>query len=175
MFTVLKTIMKEIINMGYKKKIEMKFSTSQLDRIIIVLLNNPFNKKFVSNVSRLFNSVLEGSYKDDYEKEYRVHMIKKIVDILTENDIDTKDALLGFLEFDGKYYNECTELMNNLFEAEINNSEVELLDKLISVQLRYSSVSENAAELNDMLIDIQNDNFDDMEETLAELEKNNKI
>ena len=157
--------------MNYKNKIEMKFSTNQLERIIIVLINNPLNKKFVSNVSRLFNIVLEGSYKNDYEKEYRVYTIKKITEILNKHNIDTKDSLLGFLEFDGKYYNECTELINNLFDADIPTTEVELLDKQISLQLKYSSVSEKASELNDILINIQNDNFDDMEDVIGDLEE----
>lgn len=156
--------------MSYKDKITMKFNTSQLDNIIVALLNNPFNKKFAGNVNRLFNVLKYDSFKNDYEKEYRVHLIKLIVGIIVKNNIDTKSSILNFLEIDGKYYNDCTELLNRLYEIEINENELNMLDKLISNQLRYSAIIENSTELSDILMNIQNENYDSLDDALVTFE-----
>lgn len=154
---------------NYKEKIQIKFNVSQLDNIILALINNPFNKKFASNVKRLF-SMFDNSFKSDYDKEYRVYIVETIVKNITEGNIDTKANLLNYLEFDGKYYNDCAELINNLYDAEISESEMNMLDKLISNQLRYSAIIENSTELSDMLINIQNENYDSLEDTLSSFE-----
>lgn len=156
---------------NYKDRIAMKFNVSQLDKIIIALLNNAFNKKFASNVKRLFGLFKSDSFKNDYEKEYRTHLIKLIVEIITKNNIDNREALLNYLEFDGKYYNDCTELLNNLYEMEISDAEMNMLDKLISNQLRYSAIIEKSTNLSDMLINIQNENYDNLEDALSEFEE----
>ena len=87
--------------MNYKEKILMKFNTTQLDKIIIALLNNSFNKKFANNVQRLFSMFRDDSFKNDYEK-------------LTIKDIGTKYLvpyykdgwkLLG-IDYDTRYIKE---------------------------------------------------------------------
>lgn len=155
---------------NYKERIAMKFNVSQLDKIIVALLNNAFNKKFAGNVKRLFDLFKADSFKNDYEKEYRVHLIKLVVNTITKNGVDTRESLLNYLEIDGKYYNDCTELLNNLYEMEISDTELNMLDKLISNQLRYSAIIENSTQLSDMLINIQNENYDSLEDALVEFE-----
>ena len=81
------------------------------------------------------------------------------------------NGVLSYLEIDGKYYNDCTELLNNLFETDISDAELNMLDKLISNQLRYSSIIENSTTLSDILMDIQNENYDNLEDALIEFEE----
>ena len=53
---------------------------------------------------------------------------------------------------------------------EISDTELNMLDKLISNQLRYSAIIENSTQLSDMLINIQNENYDSLEDALVEFE-----
>ena len=73
---------------NYRDKITMKFSSNQLERIIIALINNGFNKKFASNVKRLFDLFNPSLYSMEQDKIVRVHLIKDIVDIILKNNID---------------------------------------------------------------------------------------
>jgi hypothetical protein len=152
------------MNQRFREKVTMRFNISQLDRVIVTLLNNGHNKKFAGNITRLFSMFTEESYKNDFEKEIRVILISKISSVVIEKDINTKDSILTFLDISGKYENELTELLNNLFNIEIEEAEITALDKLISQQLRYSIIGEEAVELNDMLTNLQTDNYDDFED-----------
>jgi hypothetical protein len=148
----------------YNEKITMKFNINQLERTIIALLNNGHNKRFAFNVIRLFNLFIEESYKNDFEKEIRVILIRKIAKIINSHDITTKDSILAFLDLSGKYENETTEVLNNIFDIEIDDSETVRLDKLISQQLKFSTVGNDANELMDMLTNLQTDNYEDFEQ-----------
>lgn len=154
---------------NYKDKITMKFNISQLDRIIITLLNNAFNKKFASNVSRLFSIFNEALYKTEYEKEVRVYLIKEITNIIINNNIMDKDSILTYLNTDGKYYNDCVELLNSLFEENISDDEIALLDKTISDQLKYSTIMSHVDKLNDMLTNIKTENFESLDDAVLEI------
>ena len=155
--------------MNYKDKITMKFNISQLDRIIITLLNNAFNKKFANNVLRLFELFNPAIYKTEYEKEVRVYLIKEISHIIIDNNILDKDGILTYLNTDGKYYNDCVELLNNLFEEEITDDEVALLDRTISDQLRYSTLISHADMLQDMIVNIKTDNYESLDDAIKEI------
>lgn len=155
---------------NYKDKITMKFSVNQLERIIIALLNNGYNKKFASNVKRLFNLFNPNLYKTDYEKELRVYIVKSICDIILEKNIETKEAILSFIDPDGKYYNDAIALLGNICEEELPETELELLDKSISNQLRYSSIMERADGLSDKLLNLKAENYDDLENFMGGLE-----
>lgn len=155
---------------NYKDKITMKFSVNQLERIIIALLNNGYNKKFASNVKRLFNLFNPNLYKTDYEKELRVYIVKSICDIILEKNIETKEAILSFIDPDGKYYNDAMALLGNICEEELPETELELLDKSISNQLRYSSIMERADGLSDKLLNLKAENYDDLENFMGGLE-----
>jgi replicative DNA helicase len=148
---------------NFKEKITMRFNVSQLDRTIVALLNNGYNKKFAANVLRLFNLFMEESYKNDYEKELRVFLVKKIALVTTERDIQNKDAILTFLDISGRMETEATEILNNLFQFEIDVKELEMLDKMISQQLKYSIIGNDATTLSDLISNFQTDNYEDFE------------
>lgn len=154
----------------YKNKITMKFTVNQLDRTIIALINNGYNKKFASNVKRLFDLFDSNEYKTDYEKEIRVYLVKEITNIIIKNNIEEKSAILSFIDPDGKYYNDCIALLNNLVDEDINENELALLDRTISNQLRYSAIMEKADSLSDKLVNLKAENYDDLEEFIGELE-----
>jgi hypothetical protein len=148
---------------NFKEKITMKFNVSQLERTIVALLNNGYNKKFAANVLRLFNLFIEDSYRNDYEKEVRVYLVKKIANVITQKDIVLKDSILSFLDITGRFEEQATEILNNLFELVIEDSELQMLDKLISQQLRFSIIGEDSQNLTDMLTNLQSDNYEDFE------------
>ena len=142
----------------------MKFNVSQLERTIVALLNFGYNKKFASNVLRLFSLFIEDSYKNDYEKEVRVYLVKKIATTITEREITSKDSILSFLDISGKYEESATEILNDLFELEIDESELKMLDQLISQQLRFSMIGQDSQKLSDLLTNLQSDNYEDFEQ-----------
>lgn len=156
--------------MNYKDKITMKFNIAQLDRIIVALITNGFNKKFASNVSRLFAMFNPSLYKTDYEKELRVYLIKEITEIILNNNIEDKDGILAYLDTDGKYYNDSVELLNNLYDAEIPENELSLLDKTISNQIKYGVIVEQSDGLSDMLVNLKAENYDDLGDMMTQLE-----
>lgn len=155
---------------NYKNKITMKFTVNQLDRTIIALINNGYNKKFASNVKRLFDLFDSNEYKTDYEKEIRVYLVKEITNIIIKNNIEEKSAILSFIDPDGKYYNDCIAILNNLVDEDINENELILLDRTISNQLRYSAIMEKADCLSDKLVNLKAENYDDLEDFIGELE-----
>lgn len=156
--------------MNYKDKITMKFNIAQLDRIIVALITNGFNKKFASNVSRLFAMFNPSLYKTDYEKELRVYLIKEITEIILNNNIEDKEGILAYLDTDGKYYNDSVELLNNLYDAEIPENELSLLDKTISNQIKYGVIVEQSDSLSDMLVNLKAENYDDLGDMMTQLE-----
>lgn len=156
--------------MNYKDKITMKFNIAQLDRIIVALITNGFNKKFASNVSRLFAMFNPSLYKTDYEKELRVYLIKEITEIILNNNIEDKEGILAYLDTDGKYYNDSVELLNNLYDAEIPENELSLLDKTISNQIKYGVIVEQSDDLSDMLVNLKAENYDDLGDMMTQLE-----
>jgi len=145
----------------YKEKITMRFNISQLDRIIVALLNNGSNKKFAHNISRLFDIFIEESYKNDWDKELRVYLVKKISSIIIDKSIVEKDSILTFLDLSGKYENDTTEIMNKLFDVPIDEKELENLDKLISEQLKFSIIGKDSTQLSDFLTNFQTENYED--------------
>lgn len=153
----------------YKEKISMKFSVDQLDRIIITLLNNGHNKKFASNVKRLFSMISSVNATGD-GKEVRIYLIKQIVDIITAKGLFEKHSILDFIDTDGRYYGDCVTLLNDLWEEEIPDSEVAMLDKMISNQLKYGAIVENTTKLSDMLLNLQSESYDDLGNAVKELE-----
>ena len=156
---------------NYKDKITMKFNVNQLERIIIALINNGYNKKFASNVKRLFAMFNPNLYKSDYDKEIRVYLINEIVDIITKNNIEDKNSILAYLDTDGKYYNDSVEILDYLYEQELTESEMSLLDTMISTQLRYGSIIPHADILGDKLVDLKAENYDDLETIIMDLEQ----
>jgi replicative DNA helicase len=153
---------------NFKEKITMRFNVSQLERTIVALLNFGYNKKFAGNIIRLFNMFIEDSYKNDFEKELRVYLVKKIAMVITEKDITNKDSILSFLDLGGKYESEATSVLNNLFEITIEDNELQMLDKLISQQLRFSIIGKDATAISDLLTNLQTENYDDFEQFMEQ-------
>lgn len=151
-------------------RIQMKFGSKQLDMIICALLQNSYNKKFVSNVNQLFMLFSPQSYTDDFGKETRVYMIKTIVQIILENKIDDKDTLLGLLSFDGKYCDDANEILSGLVETNITEAERSYIDNTVSNQLKYRALSEQGTKIIDRLTDFQNNNYDDMNSAISTIE-----
>jgi replicative DNA helicase len=156
-------------NNKFNEKVTMRFSVNQLEATIIGLLNNSHNRRFASNISRLFNMFIEESYKNDFEKEIRVILVKKIAKIISENDILGKDAILTFLDVSGKYEAETKDIIDRLFEIKMDDSEMTQLDKLVSQQLKFGLIGNEATDLMDMLTNLQTDNYEDFEEFMGSL------
>ena len=161
------------MNNKYSDRVAMKLNVRQLDNIIIALINNPFNKKFVGNVNQLFKILQPRSYENDGEKVLRVYIVRNITKLILENNFNDKSQVISSLTFDGKYASDADVLMESLKDAQINDGELSLLDKLISNQLKYKSLDENASELSELLGSFQAEDYDDMDAMISEIE--NKI
>lgn len=151
---------------NFRDKITMKFSVSQLDRIILALINNGYNKKFASNVSRLFNLFNMSMISNEYEKEVRVYLIKEITDIINKNNIEEKDSILAFLDPDGKHYDKAVEILNSLYDLEITDAELTKLDSSITENLRYGAIMERTDKFEDMLLQIKTGNYESLDDAV---------
>lgn len=160
---------------NFKEKITMKFTPGQLDRIIIALLNKGYNKKFASNVKRLIDIFVPNTYNNDIEKQSRIHLILKIVDIILNNNIIDKNNILNFLDFDGKFSDECNIILNNLYEEDLTDNELDKLDQIISSQLRYSAIENKASELINELTNLTTENYDSLDDQINILSKELEI
>ena len=158
------------MNNKYSDRVAMKLNVRQLDNIIIALINNPFNKKFVGNVNQLFKILQPRSYENDGEKVLRVYIVRNITKLILENNFNDKSQVISSLTFDGKYASDADILMESLKDAQINDGELSLLDKLISNQLKYKSLDENASELSELLGSFQAEDYDDMDTMISEIE-----
>lgn len=114
--------------------------------------------------------MFDPSYNWGLEREVRVYLIKQIADIIITNNVESKEAILSFLDTDGKFYSECIDILNELTEENVPDNEIALLDKTISNQLKYSTIVENSNKLSDMLVNIQNENYDNLEDAIGSLE-----
>ena len=88
--------------MRSEERITLRYNVGQLDRIILALLNNGYNKKFAGNVQHLLSLVDEKSFITDFEKEVRVYIIKKIVNMILTSNLESKESILSFLDIDSK-------------------------------------------------------------------------
>lgn len=109
-------------------------------------------------------------YAVEHDKTVRVHLIKEITNIILKNNIENKEAILSFIDADGKYSAEIIETLNNVYEEELSDSELNLLDKTIADQLRYSVIMERAEGLSDKLMNLSAENYDSLEGMIRELE-----
>lgn len=151
------------MNRSYQEKITLKFNVNQLDRTIVVLLANGFNKKFANNVSRLFEMFAPISYANDYTKEIRVYLVKKIAKIILERNITDKADILSFLDIDGRYEDDCKALLEQISSEEPTEAETEALDKLVSNQLKYAAIENNSDEIVDLINNLKTENYDSLE------------
>lgn len=99
-----------------------------------------------------------------------MYLVKSIAKIIIENKINDKQAILSFLDTDGKYFNETTEILNELFDKELNENEMTMLDHLISNQLKYSAIENKSSELRDLLLNLETENYDSLENHIYEIE-----
>jgi replicative DNA helicase len=157
---------------NYQKndKMLMRFSTYQLDRIIVMLINNGYNKKFASNTSQLFSIFNPTSYVNDYEKDVRVYMIMKLADSIQNNfNLNTKEQILAYTDFNGKYKDKCSDILDLNKDLEITDTEMDALDKQISDQLRYAKIENAAPELIELLTNLNTDNYDSLENEIIKI------
>jgi len=160
---------------NYREKIAMKFNTYQLDNIIVAILNNAYNKKFVSNINQLFMLFQPNTYTDDFSKETRVYIIKSLTKIILEKNLTEKQAILASVDFDGKYYSEATEILNGLFETEMSEQELGILDNAISNQLKYKTLDENADKIIELMNNFKTENYEDINTMITQIEESVNI
>ena len=149
----------------------MRFNVSNLERTIVAMLNNGYNKKLASNIIRLFEMFEDESYKNDYDKEIRVYLINKIGRIIIDENIVEKDSILSFLDLSGKYQDSANEIMDRLFELTIDESELLAIDKLISQQLRYGLLGRDSEKVMDMLTNMQTENYEDFDDFMENFDE----
>src|SRR5690606_17939736 len=91
-----------------------------------------------------------------------------ITEIIVEKSILTKGSILTFLELSGKYENDATEILEALYEMELDEKELESLDKLVSQQLKFSIIGNASNELADLLTNYQTENYEDFDKFIVQ-------
>ena len=153
------------------EKIPLRFSVSELDNLIVALLNNILNKNFYANVSKYTNIVNPSTYINDEEKAARIALIENIVNTVIANNIENKQVLLNTIDLSGKYYNKETEVLNNLYDLALSEKDTNRIDKKISIQLKLSVVENKANSLTDLMNEIKSESYKDLEDLENKLEK----
>lgn len=159
----------------------LRFSIYEMDRIIVAILNNVTNIRFIKNILDLFTSFTQDSYNNDEVKTIRVYLITKLVKTILENNIQSKEVLLNTVSIDGRYAEEQINVLNALFDMPINDKESEVLDKKISELLQFAVIDVESDKLISTINNIKSENYDDLgleldsvEEQLSALQKSLK-
>ena len=143
--------------------VSSKFTISQLDSIIVGILNSLNNRKFLANVDKLFRNVdIEKIF--DEEKKIRIYVISKISNLLNSKKIESKQLLLSFLDFEGKYKDSAEMILDDLFNEDVSDSEMSLIDKRLSKVLRFSILDRESDKLSSMITKFQTEDYEDFEE-----------
>lgn len=153
-----------------QEKIALKFNLAMLDRTIIAILTTVSNKKFISNISKLFNILTKESYVVEYEKEFRVYLIKKMTSLILSNNLTTKEELLSELNVDGKYCDACTNILNLYHDEYLSPEELDNLDKMISNQLKYGIIENKIDDLIDGINILKAEAYDDYNEEIDKID-----
>ncbi len=156
---------------NYKLKGSLKLTISQLDKILIAVLNNSENKKFIRNVQDLFDMYTENSIKRDYEKEIRVLLIQNILTLVLENNLGKKESILSFINCDGKNKDDLNELLQNVSDQSLSDEELSVVDKLVVQHSKCAYVGNVVEMLQDKLTSFQTENYDDVDHMLNEIEE----
>ncbi len=151
-----------------KERINLRFNSAMLDRTIAVLLNNADNKKLVANISKLFSS-LDSSYKLDYEKEYRVYLINNLCNMIISKNLMNKEEILSNIQVDGKYYSDCTNLLNILYNSILSMADLQCVDEAVSQQLRYASIERTKDEIVDVINNINAEAYMNLDDEMNHL------
>src|SRR5574344_157507 len=150
--------------------ISLRLSVFELNRIIVAILEHISNHKFIVNTQELFNRFDMKSYENEPDKVVRVYIIKKMVGSILENNIINKQALLNTIDISGKYEQQCTDILNNLFNEKISDKEAENIDKKISLLLKFSVVENKADKLISHINSIKSESYDDLEQEVDMVE-----
>lgn len=158
--------------MARKKEMstQLRFSVFELDRLISTILNNLVNTRFVMNVRTLFNMFDESSYINDEEKATRVYLIKVMTDLALDSNIQDSPTLLNTIDFNGKYANHATEVLNNDYDAEVSEKESQTLDKKISQLLKFATIEQRSDTLINTINNIKSENYEDLESEITIVE-----
>lgn len=149
-----------------EERIELKFNIPMLERVIIAVLTNVANKKFIKNVDELFNHITLESYATDFEKEVRVYLIRKMGNLILSKNLTTKEEILSELNIDGRYYEECTELLNRLHDAYLSPTDLDVVDSMISSELKYGVIEKRTDDLIDVINTIKAEAYEDFDEEM---------
>lgn len=151
-------------------KIPLRFSVSELDILIVALLNNITNKNFYSNVKKYVEIVDRSSFINDEDKIARIILIENILSLVISENIENKQLLLNTIDLSGKYQNKEIEILNSLFEEQLSEKDTNRIDKKISIQLKLSVIEQKTNVLTDLMNDIKSESYKDLEDLENKLE-----
>jgi replicative DNA helicase len=151
-------------------RMPMRFSMYELKRIVVAILANITNRKFLMNVRELFRIFTKESYRNDADKALMVYVIERLVEFAIGNGIEDKDALLNMISFDGRYSNGATNVLNELYAEEMPEAESNMIDRKISQNLKLSVISEKSDRLVDIVNGIRSGDYEDLGHEISDVE-----
>lgn len=114
----------------------------------------------------LFDRFKPESYVNDFAKQVRVYLIKTIANVIIEKRISDKDSILSYIDIDGKFYNDGTEILNDLLDQELTDSETLALDTYISNQLQFGILDKEVDRLMDFATNFKSENYENLPDFL---------
>jgi len=153
--------------------INLRMSVQELDDLIIAMLDNLGNKKFIANVKAYVKICKKESYADN-ERSIRVYVINKICDAAIDDEISDKTILLNTLSFateNEQLANEAILVLNSIYDRKIPLKQAEKIDSKISTLLKYSVASDEASEIINTLNEISGDTSLDIAKDLDKVQK----
>jgi len=152
-----------------QERINLRFNLAMLDKTIIAILDNVNNKKFISNVLKLFSSFDQASYKIDWEKEFRVFLIINLASSILNKGFSTKEEVLSNIQIDGKYYDDCNNLLNTLYNAVLSIPEIQSVDEAITQQLKYACLEKQSDDIVEIINNIKAEAYDNLDKEMDKL------
>ena len=152
------------------KKIDLTYSVAQMDLIILTVLDCPTNKKFITNVQKLYAAFSPDTYSTDHEKEYRVYLTKTLADTILSNNIVRREDIGVMLVLNGEFATESAALLDKMAKKETTQAERVHIDGMISRTLRYATVISLSKPMIDSLNDIKTNNYSSFDVAIKKVE-----
>lgn len=149
---------------------QLRLSVYELNRIIVAVLENVQNMKFIKNIRDLFYAFAEDSYIHDEDKAARVLLVRQLVNNILKNGLRSKEVILNTISFDGRFANKETEILNELYDQTISDKELTQLDKKISQLLKFTIIDQTTDDLISNINEIKSEAYDDLELKINDVE-----
>jgi DnaB-like helicase C terminal domain len=135
--------------------VELSINVEMLDSLVQYSMsdNQLINKKALLNLRKLVDALDMTEYKDDFARNLRVELIKKVLQGQLDNNIYKAVMLQDFcLKELSQYANDLKPLFDSgYFDEPLSNDEVMFVNDFVEQNLQYSYLHKHAGDLESAL------------------------